>query len=178
MSNPIEAIEGSIERQAKVLVDLARVRGCTIATCESLSAGLLAASLAQVPGASAVLRGGLITYATDLKVSLAGVDAALINDHTVVSGQVAEAMAQGARKRCSADYAIALTGVAGPGTQDGHPVGTVWCGIAGPESSRFQKLGGESGLKGSRNEIRASSVDAAIDWAIDVIGEQILEHPR
>ncbi|AZA09085.1 CinA family protein [Corynebacterium pseudopelargi] len=175
MSDPFQE---SIARQAAVLIRLAQARGRTIATCESLSAGLLAASLAQVPGASSVLRGGLITYATDLKISLAKVDPSLIRDHTVVSAEVAEAMAHGARVRCESDYGIALTGVAGPATQDGHAVGTVWCGIAGPQAASSLKLGGVSGLEGDRNEIRAQSVDLAIDWAIDVVGEQILEHAR
>ena len=117
---------------ARLLVEMLKRRGETISTCESLTAGLASATIADIPGSSAVLRGGLITYATDLKTSLAGVSQELIDAHGVISPQCAGAMALGAAQRCDSSWALALTGVAGPSEQDGHPVGEVWIGIAGP----------------------------------------------
>lgn len=106
--------------------------GQTVSFCESLTAGLAAATLADVPGASAVFQGGLVTYATELKIELAGVSRDIVDRYGVVSRQCAEAMAAGARERCISDWAASLTGVAGPDSQDGHPVGEVWIGLAGP----------------------------------------------
>lgn len=137
------------------LVDALRRRGLTVAFCESLTAGLAAATLADTPGASAVLRGGLITYATDLKYSLAGVP----EGAGPVDGDTAVAMARGARERCGADWGVALTGVAGPDPQDGHAVGEVWLGFAGPGGVDKQRLQ----LSGDRREIREQAVNAALD---------------
>ena len=137
------------------LVDALRRRGLTVAFCESLTAGLAAAPLADTPGASAVLRGGLITYATDLKYSLAGVP----EGADPVDGDTAVAMARGARERCGADWGVALTGVAGPDPQDGHAVGEVWLGFAGPGGVDKQRLQ----LSGDRREIREQAVNAALD---------------
>ena len=100
--------------------------GQTVATCESLTAGLLAATLADVPGASAALRGGLVTYATDLKHTLARVPQEVLVAHGPVARETAIAMARGVRDVCGADWGVSLTGVAGPDPQDGHPVGEVW----------------------------------------------------
>ncbi|HHT33044.1 MAG TPA: nicotinamide-nucleotide amidohydrolase family protein [Corynebacterium sp.] len=116
---------------ADVVADLT-TRGQTLAAAESLTAGLFCATVAGVPGASAVLRGGLITYATELKETLAGVPAEVLDSVGPVAADTARAMAAGARRRCGADWGVALTGVAGPDAQEGHPVGEVWCGIAGP----------------------------------------------
>lgn len=107
------------------LVAALRRRGETVAVCESLTGGLASAMLVDVPGASAVLRGGLITYATDLKHTLAGVGEEILATHGPVSPECATAMAEGVRQVCGSDWAVALTGVAGPESQDGHPVGEV-----------------------------------------------------
>lgn len=136
------------------LVDALRRRRLTVAFCESLTAGLAAATLADTPGASAVLRGGLITYATDLKYSLAGVP----EGADPVTRETAAAMARGARERCGADWGVSLTGVAGPDAQNGHPVGEVWVGFAGPGSSDEQQLQ----LSGGRRAIREQAVAAAL----------------
>lgn len=118
---------------ASELVAALQKTGQTLACCESLTAGQAAATIAEVPGASAVFRGGLVTYATDLKHTLAGVDTAVLAKHGPVAAETAVQMAAGARKVCGADWALALTGVAGPDTQDGHPVGEVFLGIVGPD---------------------------------------------
>ena len=117
---------------AQLLIDELRSRNETISFCESLTAGLAAATLAEVPGASDVLVGGLVTYSAELKTALASVPADLIEREGVVSAAVAREMARGARRVCGSDWAVALTGVAGPDDQDGMPAGTVLIGLAGP----------------------------------------------
>ena len=116
------------------------------------------ASIAQEHFASTVLRGGLITYATDLKGSLAGVSDQALRTHGPVSPEVAAEMAQGARETCLADWGVSLTGVAGPDPQDGHAVGEVWIGYAWPAGVETQKLN----LSGTRREIREAAVEAAL----------------
>ncbi|MFP7364639.1 CinA family protein [Corynebacterium callunae] len=123
---------GNTNELASQLVRLLREKGQTLAFCESLSAGLASASIAAIPGASAVLRGGLVTYATELKMKLAGVPREIVEQFGVVSAECAAAMAQGTQQVCESDWAVSLTGVAGPEKQDGRPVGEVWIGIAGP----------------------------------------------
>lgn len=117
---------------APSLVRTLTERGETLAFCESLTAGLASATVATVPGASTVLRGGLVTYATDLKGFLAGVPAAVLDRHGPVSAVTARHMARGAQFVCGATWGVALTGVAGPDPQDGHPVGEVHIAVAGP----------------------------------------------
>ncbi len=134
-------------------------RGWTCAACESLTGGLICATLVDVPGASAVVRGGLVTYQTDTKTLLAGVDAALINEKGVVSGEVASAMAQGTRLRLGVDVAVSATGLAGPdgGTPD-CPVGTVYIGLSTSEETKAIRLQ----LCGDRADIRRQTVERAI----------------
>ncbi|QYH19591.1 nicotinamide-nucleotide amidohydrolase family protein [Corynebacterium aquatimens] len=175
---------------ANTLIDELRAHGQTIAFCESLTAGLAAATLASVPGASDVLRGGLITYATDVKVGLANVDKHVLEECGPVSPAVAREMARGARAACGADWAVALTGVAGPDPQDGHPVGEVWIGLAGPHWTassaaaelvptalgRFTLIDGSPEpvrvLAGDRNAIRAAAVEAALRGALTAVQNQ------
>lgn len=160
----------------------------TVATCESLTAGLLAATLADVPGASAVLRGGLITYATDLKHELAEVPRQILAQHGPVSVETAEGMARGTKRRCGADWAVSLTGVAGPEPQDGHPVGEVFVGVVGPDDQagviRVQPAGGTryvldpaggspiAVVTGNRAEIRTQSVHFALKELLSRVVEQ------
>lgn len=127
----------------------------TIATCESLTAGLLAATMANTPGASAVLRGGLVTYQTDTKHSLAGVPEQLLAQDGPVAATTAAAMAKGTAQRVAADVAVSLTGVAGPDPQDGNPVGTIFlgCYAAGQLSPRAEAvLSGGHRLPGQVSE--------------------------
>ena len=130
----------------------------TVATAESLTAGLLTATIAGVPGASNVLRGGVVVYATDLKGSLAGVSEQVLAAHGPVSAATAEQLAVGARVRCGSDWGVSLTGVAGPDEQDGHPVGTVYLAIAGAASTEVVRFA----LSGDRWEIRFGAVDSAV----------------
>ena len=104
-------------------------RGLTLAAMESCTGGLLASTVTDVPGASQYFKGSLVTYATEVK-SLAGVSAKLIEEHGVVSAEVAGAMAKAVREALDADVGVGITGVAGPGPQNGIPAGTVYAGVA------------------------------------------------
>nr|WP_268914031.1 CinA family protein [Corynebacterium uropygiale] len=148
-------------------------RAETLASCESLTAGLFAAEIATVPGASAVLRGGLITYATELKHSLAGVPEETLAAVGPVAEETARAMAEGARSTCEATWGVALTGVAGPDSQDGHPVGEVWIGVArdgGPTLTRRLSIDPQNDPQRTREYIRSTSVAKAIEFLLATLG--------
>jgi nicotinamide-nucleotide amidase len=134
-------------------------RGETLAVAESLTGGLLAATVVDVPGASAVFRGGLVTYATELKATLAGVPAALLAERGPVDPEVTAALAAGARDRCGATWGLATTGVAGPEPQGGVAVGTVYVAVAGPAGAAVRSLT----LPGDRTAVRGGAVTAALD---------------
>ena len=147
---------------AEAAIALLREHGLTVGTCESLTGGMICAALVDVPGASKVVRGGLVTYQTDVKTLLAGVDAALIERCGVVSGEVAEAMAQGARACLGVDIALSATGMASPGDPGDPPAGTVFVGVASAKGVRDIPLH----LTGTRMEIRRQTVEAAISAII------------
>jgi nicotinamide-nucleotide amidase len=141
-------------------------RGESVATAESLTAGLVGAALTSVPGASATYRGGVIVYATDLKTELLGVPAELLADRGAVDPDVARALATGVRARLDASWGLSLTGVAGPDSQDGCPVGTVYVGIAGPDRDPAVA---SLQLSGDRAQIRDAAVDAALQLLRDCL---------
>jgi nicotinamide-nucleotide amidase len=147
-----------VNDDARALVADLTVRRQTVATAESLTAGLLAATLAGVPGASVVLRGGLVTYTVATKIALAGVAPELLDDVGPVAGPTARALAVGAMQRCGATWGVGLTGVAGPDPHGGHPVGTVFLGVAGPVGTDVFRLV----FEGTRWDIRLAAVRAAI----------------
>lgn len=153
--------------RATAVVELLKQRHQTVATCESLTGGLAGATIAGVPGASSVFRGGIITYATELKHELAGVPDEVLAAEGPVSPVTARYMAQGAKFRCAGQWGLSFTGVAGPSTQDGHPVGEVWIGISGPSVDDSQLaghiLGGGDVLVGDREEIRKQAVQAGLE---------------
>jgi nicotinamide-nucleotide amidase len=181
MSRSRQAVEPGDEQAAALIAALV-ARGETVAAAESLTAGLVCATLARVPGASAALRGGLVVYATELKTALAGVDAGLLAEHGAVHPEVAAQLAEGARERCGATWGLGLTGVAGPAAQDGVAPGTVHVGLAGP-GTRTPPLSGEPptrgeasfvtvrtlALGGDRDLIRTESVRAAFS----LLGEHL-----
>jgi nicotinamide-nucleotide amidase len=151
------------------LIALLRERGQTVATAESLTAGLVTAVLTTVPGASAVVRGGLVVYATELKTRLAGVDPDLLAEHGAVHPEVARQLAEGARERCGADWGIGLTGVAGPDPQDGVAPGTVHMAVTGPGPHGNSTIGRTLHVPGGREAVRQASVHAAIMLLSSVI---------
>lgn len=133
--------------------------GLTVAAAESLTGGGVTAELTSVPGASAVVLGGAVVYATALKHTLLGVDASLLAEFGPVHPEVAVQMADGVRRRLAvdgraADIGVSTTGVAGPDPQGGRPVGTVYVGLARAESTRVVELS----LTGSRESIRRQVV--------------------
>jgi nicotinamide-nucleotide amidase len=140
-------------------------QGATVAVAESLTGGLFAAALTAVPGASRTFRGGLIVYATDLKASIGGVPPDMLAAHGPVSAPVAQALADSVRHRLGATFGLSLTGVAGPDTQDGKPVGTVYIGLAGPTGHQVRLVD----LPGDRDQIRAASVLAALRMLAEVL---------
>jgi nicotinamide-nucleotide amidase len=125
----------------KVIVDLLTARGETLAVAESCTGGLLANRITNVPGASAIFLAGYVTYANEAKSRTLGVDAALIEAHGAVSGEVAAAMADGALQTSGASYALSTTGIAGPGGGSEHkPVGTVYIAFAAAgETTRVER---------------------------------------
>lgn len=149
---------------ARLLAALAR-RGWTLAVAESLTGGLVTAALVDVPGASAVLRGGVVAYATDLKASLLDVDVALLAARGAVDADVAAAMARGAARRLGADVGLATTGVAGPDPQDGHAAGTVHVAVVTPAGVRVASLA----LPGDRAQVRAAACTQVLELAVRTV---------
>jgi nicotinamide-nucleotide amidase len=152
---------------ARRVVTALTERGQTVAVAESLTGGLLAAALVEVPGASAVFRGGVVAYASDLKTTLLGVPAALLGRHGTVHPEVAAAMAGGVRIRLNATFGLATTGVAGPDPADGQPVGTVFIAVSSPEVQAPQGLR----LNGDRAEIRQQTVVMSLKQLAVMLGD-------
>ena len=119
-----------LETLARLVVAAAKARGSTVATAESLTAGMIAATLAEVPGASAALAGGVISYSSAVKANVLGVEAKLLAERGSVDGEVARQMAQGARRVCGSDLAVSATGVAGPTPTTANPLER--CSWGGP----------------------------------------------
>lgn len=147
----------------------------TIATAESCTGGLLAGMLTDVPGCSAVVQGGWVTYANAMKVEQVGVPMALIEQHGAVSQEVVEAMAKGALQRSGADVALSTSGIAGPGGgTEGKPVGTVWIGMAWREGETTQVTARLARLAGDRDTIRDRSAKCALQLLrLKLMGEDL-----
>ncbi len=143
---------------AEALLARLAARGWTVGVAESLTGGLVTAELVAIPGASAVVRGGVVAYATDVKRTLLRVDAELLEAQGAVDPAVALEMAQGVREAVSADVGIATTGVAGPEPQDGKPVGTVCIAVVTPEGATAET----KVFTGDREAIRRASAEAAL----------------
>lgn len=151
------ASTGSVAAEVLALL---RRRGETLATAESLTGGLIGHLVTDVPGASHSYRGGLVCYATDLKATLAGVDPAVLAAVGPVAPETAQLLALGASRRCGADWGLAVTGVAGPEPQDGHPVGQVFVGLA--RAATRQTQAHQLTLTGDRAAIRQQTADQAL----------------
>lgn len=147
-------------------------RELTIAVAESLTGGLLTAELIEPAGASDVVLGGVVAYNTEIKASVLRVDRALLEEHGPVHPEVARQLAENVRHALAvggraADVGIATTGVAGPESQGEASVGTVFLGLADAAGAQARELH----LEGSRDEIRAATVAAAIAWLGEWTGE-------
>lgn len=138
----------------------------SVATAESLTGGLVSAALTTVPGASAVVRGGVVSYATEVKQSVLGVPGDLLETLGAVSAETAVAMADGTRRVLEADWGVATTGVAGPDPAEGKPVGRVHLAVTGPPSDGAReevRLSRTLNLTGTRDQIRDETVRQALD---------------
>jgi nicotinamide-nucleotide amidase len=153
---------------AAQIVGLLTRRRQTVAVAESLTGGLLGAAITTVPGASAVFRGGVIAYATDVKATLLGVSAALLAERGAVDPDVAGAMAAGIRERLGAAIGAATTGVAGPDAADGKPPGTVHIAVSTTGGTVVQTLA----LSGGRDEIRRDTVERSLRLMWSVLWEE------
>lgn len=165
-SEPIDSIDAENRRLAANVLSRARELGVTLGCAESCTGGMIAAALTAISGSSESFVGGVVSYWVDVKESVLGVDARIIEEHGVVSTQTAEAMACGARHALGCDYAIATTGIAGPtGAEPGKPVGTVCYGVASPDGvSSFTCCAGET-----RDEVRARAVGIALKALLEAL---------
>jgi nicotinamide-nucleotide amidase len=150
------------------VLDRLRAGGQTVAVAESLTGGLVAAALTDVPGASVAFRGGVVTYATELKAVLLGVDALMLARHGAVYPPVAVAMANGVRTRLGTTYGLATTGVAGPEPADGQPVGTAHIAVSVADDTVVRTIA----LTGNRLQIRRLTVEHALGLLLGRLGEE------
>lgn len=145
---------------------LAALKGKTLATAESCTGGMIGAALTAVPGASKVYKGGIISYWSEVKQELLGVDPEDLKNLGPVSAQVAGSMADGARKALHTDYGISVTGLAGPdGDEFGKPVGTVFVGL----STRSKTVARQFRFYGDREDIRNQAARAALEFILEEV---------
>jgi len=145
------------KQQVEQIISFLNVRGETISVAESLTAGGLANALTSASGSSAVFVGGITAYRNEIKSTMLDVDPAIIEKHTVVSEEVANEMADGARKVFGTTWAISTTGAAGPEPLEGHQPGSVWIAIRGPINQAIQL-----NLEGEREQVRNGTISTAI----------------
>jgi nicotinamide-nucleotide amidase len=143
---------------ADAVVALLRELDLSVGTAESLTGGLVCGALTDVPGASTVVRGGVVAYASEVKADVLGVDRDLLAREGAVCEPVAAQLADGIRRVLGCAVGVSTTGVAGPEPADGQPVGTVFVGVSGPWGILVERLA----LTGDRAEIRAASVLAVL----------------
>ena len=146
-----------LRAHANTVIAYLEDRGETVAVAESLTGGGLGHALTYTPGASKVFLGGIIAYTNEVKINFLGIDAALIEEFSVVSEEVANAMADAAREKFGTTWGIATTGIAGPGDHQGIPEGTVWVAIRGPINQTIQLQ-----LDSGREAIRTGAISSAI----------------
>ena len=143
-----------------VVLGLLKEKGLTLGTAESCTGGLVAKRMTDLPGSSAVFKGGVVSYTNEVKAGVLGVPQAMLDEFGAVSAQVARAMAQGARRVLGCDLAVSLTGVAGPDPDDrGNPVGLIYAALDTPEGTRLRELH----LINGRARIRTVAATNAFD---------------
>lgn len=159
---------------ATALLGALAARGWTMGTAESLTGGLLAATVVEVPGASQAFAGAVIAYDPRVKIEVLGVDPLLVGRVGTVDEEVVTQMAQGATRALGVDLALATTGVAGPGPSEGHPSGTVWLACASPSGVLTRRLA----LTGGRAAVRAAAVSAALDLGAEAVTSGPVDRSR
>jgi PncC family amidohydrolase len=143
-----------------------RLEGKTLSTAESLTGGMIGSLLTAVPGASAVYKGGIICYTNEIKANVLGVPTDLLETWGAVSAPVAERMALGVRKLMKTDFAVAVTGLAGPGGDEfGHSVGTVFIAVAHSDGTEVR----ECHFDGDRAEVRAQTCQRALEMVLKYV---------
>lgn len=156
----------ALDELAGRVLEAARAAGKTVGTAESLTGGLIAATLTDVPGSSDVVRGGIVSYSSDVKRDVLGVGRETLALCGAVSEETASAMAEGARRALACDVAVSVTGIAGPGgAEPGKPVGTVWIGRADAALTCARCCH----FPGTRDEVRLLTVRAALEFALEAL---------
>ena len=164
-----EGFENKISLLAKAIKDALIARGEMMATAESLTGGLVASSIVNEAGSSAVLAGGIVAYQNEVKEALLGVPHQVLEEKGAVSAETVKAMAEGARKKFGCEWAIATSGIAGPtGAEPGKPVGTVWMAVANSlQNEAFCKI-----FEGNRTEVRQKSVYSVLGKLLFLLNNQ------
>ena len=157
----------STQSQAQQVIESLKSQGATVSVAESLTGGGVGFAITQVPGSSEVFLGGLISYTSDVKVKELGVLQSTIDQHSVVSEEVAREMARGAMKKFGTTWAIATTGIAGPGDYNGIREGTVWIAIAGPTNETLHLT-----LDSGRDGVRQGAISSAIATFARILSTQ------
>ena len=140
MKTPIVS-SATLRQTTALVVKTLKEKKATVATAESCTGGLIAKSITDIAGSSAVLAGGMVTYTNRIKIDVLGVDENIIKEHTEVSHACAKAMAKRAKDVFGTDYALSATGYAGPGGgTEKDPTGTVYVGIATPSGVRTERI--------------------------------------
>ena len=156
-----------LRRISATTVKALKEQNVTVATAESCTGGLIAKSITDVAGSSAVLAGGMVTYTNRIKIDVLGVDASIIDEHTEVSHACAKAMAERARDVFGTDYALSATGYAGPGGgTEKDPTGTVYIGIATPSGIRSERICVENA---TRTQVRNTVAHYALKMLLDEV---------
>jgi len=164
-----EGVAGAAARElATEVIGLLTQAGRTVATAESLTGGLVAAALTDIPGSSDAFRGCVVAYATELKAQLLGVDVGMLKQHGPVYAPVASAMAEGVRMRLGATIGVSTTGVAGPGPADGHPAGTVHVAVSLDGDTVVRTMA----LQGNRDEVRRLTVERVLGLLLGRLREE------
>ncbi len=153
-----------LDQLAERLVQRLRERSWSIATGESLTAGLVSSTLASVPGCSAVFRGAVVAYAPEIKTEVLNVPVELLRKG-IVTEEVALALAQGARSRLGATVGIGTTGAAGPDDHDGMPAGTACIAVCSPSGQRVRTVH----ISGDRSQVRHAVTQAAVEAALEIL---------
>lgn len=155
-----DAPDESIGELARRVLASARDSGLSVGTAESLTGGMICASLTAIPGSSAFVKGGIVSYVNEVKSGVLAVDSAVLAREGAVCSEVAASMAEGARRALGCDVAVSVTGIAGPtGAEPGKPVGTVWMGLSSPRGTETRRLS----FSGDRDEVRTATVAAALE---------------
>ena len=143
-------------------------RGRTLGCVESFTGGLFAREMTRIPGASKFFKGGIVTYATEVKTRLCGVSEYAVKQFGVVSQEVAMEMAAHGKHLLNVDYCISFTGNAGPDAMEGKPVGEIYIGVCAYELARIQKFQ----LSGSREEIQNKAIELGIEMLKALLEEK------